>query len=418
MSSPQKTTIYYGWAIVAVCAVLLMVVFGIRLSFSVFFVALIDEFGWSRADTSLIFSTTMVVFAASSTLSGIVLDRLGPRVTFSGGLLILAAGLALSTQITTLSGLVLTYGVVAGLGIAVLGLSMQASVIARWFVRQRGTAIGLAFAGTGIGSLLVTPLMETVIARYDWRIAYWVLVGLALALLPLVMIFLRRDPARMGLVLEGEPASERTQLKPDSAAPVRWTLARTLRAPAFWLVVLAGVGTMGPIRMLTVHQLAMMDDIGIATAVGARVVGLVGAVTALTFVGSGMLSDKIGRIPTYALGSLSTICATLLIATLTLSQTSLIWVYAILLGLGEGSRSSLVSAVSSDLFAGPTMGAINGTIGGSFGLGAAALPWLAGAIFDTTGSYRSAFVISIVTTIVSACALWLAKRLGGENGKW
>jgi MFS family permease len=185
---------FYGWIIVAVCNLNLMVVFGVRLSFTVFFVALIDDFGWSRADTAFIYSTNMIVFAIFSTLTGIALDKWGARRTFGVGAGILTLGLFMSSYIQNSFQLALTYGGIAGLGITILGLGPQASLVARWFKRRRGLAIGIAFAGTGIGTLLFTPGTEWLIRLYDWRTAYTVLAGLTFATIPLIVIFLQVKP--------------------------------------------------------------------------------------------------------------------------------------------------------------------------------------------------------------------------------
>lgn len=410
----RKTPIFYGWVVVGVCSLTLFVMFGIRLSFSVFFVALIDEFGWSRADTALIFSTTMLIFMVGSAVAGWAQDHLGARVTFSLGAFVLGLGLVLSSQISTLLGMVLSYGIVVGIGITILGLSNQASVIARWFRERRGLAIGIAFAGTGLGSLVVTPLMAFLAERFHWRVGYGVLAGLAFLLIPLILWLLQDKPSEALSVDQGKPLleAEKTAVSPSHASQTNpWPLHKVFRTPSFWLLILAGLCTMGPIRMLTVHQLAMMADAGIPTVVGAQAVGLVGAVTAVSYIVSGILSDKIGRIPTYALGGLATIIALYTIGSLNEGPQQLVWLYAVLLGMGEGSRSSLVATVSSDMFAGPTLGAINGAVGSAYGAGTTILPWLAGYIFDTTGSYQLALTVAMVTVGTAVLSLWLAQRV-------
>lgn len=409
----QRPRIFYGWVIVAVCAVSLFVAFGVRLSFPVFFVALIEEFGWSRADTSLVFSTSMIVFALTSTLSGLALDRWGPRVAFGAGMALVVLGLVLCSRITSLLQLTIAYGVVTGIGLTVLGLGTQAGLIARWFRRRLGVAIGVAFAGTGVGVLVVAPLVETIIGRTGWRDAYLLLAILsALTIVP-IAVFLRLSPAQKKLFPDGDAAAPPIggvgKARWDGDA---WPLRRVLRTASFWLVIVAALGAIGPVRLLTVHQLAIMDDAGIPTATGALAIGLTGLTVAVTFVLSGALSDRFGRIVVFTAGGACLIGAYLTMGALSASSpTTLLGTYAVLLGLGEGSRSSLVTSVSADLFPGNTIGAINGMVGSGFAVGAAILPWLGGAAFDTSGSYRDAFAIAIAIILVSIAALWLARRL-------
>lgn len=408
--------LFYGWIIVAVSFLIMTVVFGVRLSFTVFFVALIDEFGWLRADTALIFSVGMIVFAATSTLAGIGLDKWGVRRTFGVGAAILALGLLLSSQIQNLYQLALTYGILAGLGITILGLGPVAALIARWFIQRRGLAIGIAFAGTGIGSLLIIPGIEQVVSATSWRTAYIVLAGLTFATLPFIVFLLRLNPRDKGLLPDGLAELPN---RVDSSQPAEnWKISAAVRTPAFWLLMLAAMGAIGPVRLLSVHQLAILVEAGYNSTYAAIAIGFSGAITALAFILLGALSDRIDRRLVYVFGSLSLIMAYFIINGLRVPG-ALWWVfiYAILLGIGEGSRSSLVTAVTSDLFPGDALGAINGAVGAAFGMGAAILPWLAGFLYDQQGSYTNGFIVAVGVVIISTLSLWLAPIFKSLNPK-
>lgn len=388
----------------------LIVVFGVRLSFTVFFVALIDEFGWSRSDTALIYSINMIVFAATSTLSGIALDRWGARRTFGIGAAILTLGLLLSSHSQNFVQLSVSYGVIAGLGITILGLAPQASLISRWFRRYRGMAIGIAFAGTGIGTLLITPGIEYLISLYNWRTAYAILAGLTFSTIPLIVVFLRQNPADLHLHPDGITRDINVE---GENQPVRgWSIRNAARTPAFWLLMIAALGAIGPVRMLTVHQVAIMVEAGFERSHAAITVGISGVITSVAFILLGAISDRMDRRLVYLLGSISLISAIFILEMLnSFAYSWWLLVYAILLGIGEGSRSSLVTAVASDLFPGNSLGAINGAVGAAFGMGAAILPWLAGFLYDLQGNYTTGYLLTVGAIIISTFSLWLAPLL-------
>ena len=392
----------------AVCGLTLLVAFGIRLSFTVFFVALLDEFHWSRADTAFIFSVNMIVFTITSTWAGMLLDKWGVRWVFAGGAVLLALGLWFSSRVQSLLQLAIAYGVVVGLGITVLGLGLQASVVARWFRQKRGLAIGLTFAGTGVGSLLITPAAELVVTRVGWRTAYLVLAGLAVAIIPFIVLFLRLAPEEMDLLPDGQTAVlPNPQLQPTQLP--QWRIDQVIRTVPFWLLLFASLGAIGPLRMLTVHQLAVMVDAGFDRLQAATMIGLTGAITAVAFVLWGGVSDRIGRLKVYGLGSLCMLGAINILNNLdALASSNILVVYAVVLGLGEGSRASLITAIASDMFPGKALGAVNGAMGAAFGAGAAFFPWLAGWLFDSLGSYMIAFHIASGAVLLSLIALWLA----------
>ncbi len=400
---------FYGWVIVAVCSFTLVATFGTRLSFTVFFVALIEEFGWSRASTSLIFSVSMAVFALTSIFAGMALDRWGVRPVFGVGAGAMAVGLLLSSRIQSLAQLVFAYGVVVGIGISILGLGLQASLVSRWFKRRRGTAIGLTFAGTGLGTLILTPGVEYVISTAGWRNAYLVLAGLALALVPVILLFLRSEPSELGQHPDGDSTPWTDTKDVERPQHDNWIISQAIRTPGFWLLIVASLTAIGPLRMLTVHQLAVATAAGFDRLYAASMIGFSGAVTAASFILFGALSDRIGRRVAYVIGSACLLAAVVALSAMeTGARPGLLLLYAILLGLGEGSRSSLVTAVASDLFPGKALGTISGAVGSAFGAGAAVMPWLAGRIFDIYGNYTIAFLTAGITITISAITLWIA----------
>lgn len=409
MGSLRRPPVFYGWVIVGVAFLTLAVAFGVRLSFGVFFVALHEEFGWTRAQTSSIFAASMIVFALTAGPIGAALDRWGARVVFTAGTVVLCLGTFLASLSSSLFGLVMAYGVVAGLGITVLGLGPQAGSLSRWFVERRGAAIGLAFAGTGLGTLLLTPAVERLIALFDWRQAYVALALLAALLVPLCAIFLRSGPEAVGQRPDGRPAGAGGLPRAGSG----WTLRLAAQTPAFWVLILAALGAIGPLRMLTLHQVQALVDAGVPRATAAAVAGAEGAITALAFPLAGALSDRIGRERAYFLGA---VCLAAAIFTLMQLRPPVagwaLLLYPLLMGLGEGSRSSLVTAMASDTFPGRSLGAINGFMGAAFGVGAAFFSWLAGRVYDVAGSYELAFWLGMVTVGISALCLWLAGRPG------
>lgn len=401
-----------GWRTVAICFLILSIAFGVRLSFGVFFDALTRDpaFGWSRADTAGVFSVTMIVFALSSTTIGWFLDRFGPRCVFAVGLCIMGSGLVLTGRMGSLRDFYLFYGVWTGLGIATLGLSMHAATISGWFSRadgRRGLAIGVAFSGTGLGVLLYAPLVERIIAWSDWRTAFFVLASVLFALVPLVLWGMRSAPP-ISVGLE----SSRT-LAGDSrgARAVGWTWRSAVRTLPFWLLMLSGACSLFTLRMVTVHQVSHFVDNGVPRLTAATVLGSGGLITALAFIVFGQLSDRIGRARTFYIGSVAQIGALLLLMSIWRGvPMTLLYLYALLWGIGEGSRSGLLTTLASDLFTGPNVGAIVGTMGAFFGAGAALGSWLAGLLYDLSGSYVTAFAIALAATLVATASLFLVQR--------
>jgi len=394
------------WRIVAVSALSVFIIFGIRLSFSVFFAEFVLAEGWSNESSATIFSLNMLAFAITAPIAGLSLDRYGPRIVFGIGVMFLASGLFMSSRANTLDDLMLAYGIIAGIGLGIVGLGPVASIIAGWVPpSRRGRAIGIAFAGTGFGSLVFVPLANVLIEQLAWRNAYLVLSLVCFFILaPLMIIGLKSPPA----------VQQRKQNK--SKPTVNW--GELLKNPIFWALVVVSFNALGPLRSLTVHQIAYIESVGIDRRVASNIVGLAGFLTAGSFIGMGWLSDKFGRVVAFTLGAISLMMAVVMLFLLRDSQLIvLLLMYATFYALGEGTRSSQTTALASDVFQNQGLGLINGIVGGCFGLGAALGPWLVGRIRDETGQYDGGFAVVITMILISIVAFIYIAWAGRKKSK-
>jgi MFS family permease len=160
---------FYGWVIVAVAFVTMALGVNARTAFSLLFPPILDEFGWERGVTAGAFSFGFVASALFGPLLGRLMDRRGPRLVVLMGVGLVAAGLALAPLGHRPWHLYATLGVMVGGGSVCLGYTGHALFLPNWFVRRRGLAMGLAFSGVGVGSILILPWMQGLIVRAGWR---------------------------------------------------------------------------------------------------------------------------------------------------------------------------------------------------------------------------------------------------------
>ncbi|NJN15625.1 MAG: MFS transporter [Oscillochloris sp.] len=411
----NRRGLFYGWVIVWICFLVLCVNFAVRLSFGIFFEAFTrgNEFNWTRADTAGVFSLSVLVQAFTSGLVGWMLDRLGARAVYVIGLLVLGSGLIVTSRMQSLVDFFLAFGIWTGLGTAILGLTIHGATISRWFGRDggRGLAIGMAYAGTGMGILVLAPLLERVIATIGWREAYLMLAGCALLLaLPMVLLLLCTSPRDLGL--HPRDGADSAGVGANRKSDIIWTFGAAMHSPAFWLLMLAGFASLYTLRMITVHQVAHFVDQGVPRLTAAAIFGGAGLITAASYISFGFLSDRIGRAQAFYFGALAQAIALVMLLFLPLNAPSwYLYTYALLWGIGEGSRSGLLTAIVSDRFGGAQIGAIVGTLGGFFGFGAAVGSWAGGLIYDGLGGYALAFSSAIVATgLACACVAIVERR--------
>jgi len=265
-----------------------------------------------------------------------------------------------------------------------------------WSAR-RGTALGIAWAGGGVGIVMLVPVTQLMINNWGWSTAY---VGLAiitaLLMIPAVPFFL---PAASGTAAK-EIATERKSMERLQAAD--WTVRRALTNPAFWLLFIARtLASMGN-QIIVTHQIAHAVDLGFAKVFAAFIFGLMGVVSIFGRLLFGYLADVMNRQVVFTWVQI--ISAFGVLALLAMRDNSLSWLlyaYAVCYGLGQGSRALVLSAISADIFHGRHFGAIFGYFTFSIGIGGATGAWLGGFLFDVTGSYTVPFWASLACLVIS-----------------
>jgi MFS family permease len=384
-------------------------------AYPVYLVAFIEDFGWSRAETSIAYSVSQLVGGVSAPLVGMLVDRLGPRRLLLIGSVLLGIGLCASALVTALWQIVLLYGIVMTFGANCLGLVAFVPLLSRHFVRRRGMAISIVQSANGIARGISAPAVQWSISLIGWRSTYLVQAAvMAAVVLPLAALFRRAESggggrAKSRLASEAPPAIAATP-SPSPAAS-GWSLGEAIRTPHFWLLfsvyMFTGLGSF----FVSLHQLAFAVDIGFDKLYAAQVLGMGAFLAVPGIVVTGTLSDYLGReisaILAYGISILGVVCALFITSP---DQHLLLWLHACFFGLTWGARGPAITAKTADLFPGPRLGTILGVITIGSGLGAAIGSWGAGWVHDLTGSYRVAFMLSIASYACGTVAFWAVRR--------
>lgn len=374
-------------------------------SYPVYLVAYLDEFGWGRGETSIAYSVSQIVSGVSSPLVGALVDRLGPRRLLLLGGALLVLGLVGSAFVHALWQIVVLYGAVMTVGSNCLGLVVFVPILSRLFVKRRGMAISVVQSANGIARGVSAPVIQLLISGLGWRTTYLVQAGfMALSVLPLAAMFRGADAARA----EPGRAAAETSAVPRSHG---WSLGEAMRTPHFWLLfsvyMFTGLGSF----FVSLHQLAFAITVGFDKLYAAEVLGIGAFLAVPGIIVTGTLSDYVGRelsaILAYGMSIFGVVCALFITGP---DQHLLLWLHACFFGLTWGARGPAITAKTADLFPGPRLGTILGVITIGSGLGAAIGSWAAGFIFDLSGSYRLAFILSIASYLCGVVAFWALRR--------
>ena len=410
----MRLPFFYGWVIIAVTFVTMAIGVSARTSFSLFFPPIIDEFGWERGVTAGAFSFGFLVSAAVSPLIGRVMDRFGPRGVMELGVALMAGGLLLAPLTTQPWHLYLTIGVLVGGGSVCLGYSGQSLYLPNWFNRRRGLAMGLGFAGVGVGSITLLPWVQHMIEQTGWRTACTAMGLLVLIVLAPINMLLHKHPEDIGLRPDGDGAPHPSLVPVSNVvdpvwAATDWTLGRAVRTARFWWIASGYFGALYVWYAVQVHQTKYLLDIGFSPNVAVWSLGAVSLLAIPGQIALGHLSDRVGREWMWGAGCAGfAVCFAALIALEYYPSLALVYLMVFAQGaLGYG-LASIIASVVAEIFQGRHYGSIFGLLLVAALAGGAAGPWVTGALHDLCGNYTAAFAIAIAVSAWSAISIWRA----------
>lgn len=390
--------IHYGWVVVAITALTLIISAGVRSAPGVMVVPLEHDLGWSRAAISFAVSLGLLCYGLGAPLSGWVVDRLGPRGVMLAGLALISVSMLLSAQMRSLWQLNLFWGALSGVGTGVVALVLGASVANRWFVARRGLITGIMGASTSAGQLIFYPLLVWLVGAYGWRTATLTLAAAAGLLLLPVLLLMRNQPADVGLAPYG--ATE-VLAGPAPVASASGVMRRALATPAFWLLTvtffICGATSNG---LIGTHFIPHVGDHGISPGIAAGLLAIMGGMNFAGTIVSGWLTDRYDPRKLlawyYGFRGLS-----LLLLPFVTSYSGLI-AFAVLFGLDYIATVPPTTALVADTFGRKNVGTVFGWIFCAHQIGAAMAAWLGGLAHDLLGSYGTAFLVAGALAITAS----------------
>lgn len=393
-------------AVLATCFLLNVLGRGIGDTYSVFLKPLEAEFGWSRSSLTSVYSLYLLVGGFAAPFVGMAFDRVGPRWAYSTGLLVLGSAFLLAGNLDRLWQFYLLVGASVGIGVSFSGMVPSSALLARWFRARLSTALGIAYSGFGVGSVVFVPLAQLLINRIEWHGAYRVLGVILLVAAGVVALALpwRRYSA-------GHP-DYRVDARRGGEGRGGWTLRGALKSRMYWALAQAFFCTSVAMFIILVQLVVFLIDVGFAPLSAATAVGFVGMLSAISVMGSGFLSDRFGVRQTVSASFVGTATGMVLLIVLEgTPSTALLVAFVLVFGLCMGVRGPIISSVSAKHFAGPRLATIYGTIYATNALGAACGSLLGGVLHDLTDAYRAGFLCSLGFILLAVAPFWTVKAL-------
>ncbi len=413
----QQRTIFgrhYALAVVAVIFVALLAAAGLRSTPGVLMVPWGTAFGWSRAGISFAAATGIFLFGLTGPFAAAAMQRFGIRATMIAALALMCLSSLASLFMTEVWQLVLTWGVVSGIGSGCITNVLSATIVNRWFVTNRGLVMGLFAASTSTGTLVFIPALSAIAAAGGWKpVVECVAIAMAL-LIPVVFFFLPEWPGDIGEKPFGADADHPPETR-DRANPLKTAfgaLGEGARSRTFWLLAatffVCGFTTNG---LVGTHMIALCHDHGLDAVAAGGLLAIMGLFDLVGTTASGWLTDRMDPrkllFAYYGLRGLSLIY--LPFAHFTFFGLSL---FAVFYGLDWIATVPPTLAIANRAFGVKKAPVLFGWISASHQIGAAAAAFFAGASRTATGSYLDSFVVAGFVAVVAA---FLALMIGTKS---
>ena len=408
-----KIRLFYGWYVLAAGFVILFFNAGARFSIGVMFKPMIGEFGWSRAAMSLGFFLYMTFFALSLTVIGRFYDRYGPKWVIIISTLFLSVGYMSISVINSLWEFYLCYGFLAAIGLGGTSLSLMAVVISKWFEKGRGLATSLALSGSCLGQFVLVPLITIFVLRSGWRAAHLVL-GLVMLVLniALALAIIKGDPERLGQKPfgygNGDKEKNSNDESPSGVSPQDLGLREAMRTSSFWLyfvvMFICGSGDF----LVATHLIPFVTDHGISATTAGNMLAWYGLMSLGGILIAGPASDLIGtRIP---IASTFVIRVFLFLMIIKYQNVISFYILALAFGFTHLVTAPLTPSLIGRLYGFSHIGLLSGVIFTIHYAAGGFWAYVGGLIFDQTGSYRLAFILSAIMALVAFFGTLLIKE--------
>ncbi len=390
--------IFYGWFVIAAAALLMATCFGIVYSFSVYFTSLQSEFSWSRSATSGAFSLYLLLVGLFSIICGRYADRFGPKPVVLTMGVITGFSLILTSWVQTIWQLYITYSVLFAAGTGGIYI-VSMSTASRWFYRKRATAMGLLGAAGSLGPMVMAPVSAWLIVTCQWRTAYMLTGVLAWCLMVPAALALKASPAEIGTGLDGD---SRQPVRPvrGTQNTTEFSVSAAVKSPGFRYLCLIWFCFSFCLYMVITHIVPRAQDLGLDPIQAAGIMSVLTAVSAISRFAGGVLADRMEKRKLVFI--LTTVMAASMVWLAAADQPWMLYPFAMIFGITFGSGDTSIIAVVTDVFGIAKVGTMMGILMISWGLGSACGPYLAGWVFDSTGSYKWAFLVAASGLLLAA----------------